>query len=191
MKLKPFDVLLYRNQGTIGKLIAWGEWVGKSGEATEYSHVGLVYATTDQSFEMNPPAARVFPIDQVPFDRVDVWRLAVNGVDVFDDPDSVAASKAMADKMIGEPYDYGFIGKAFGASLLARIGLTSAASWVMKSTQSTQHRAVCSNTAECVIKPGLWVKHPDFRLEPESVGDGDMEPSDWPLVAGLYRIPPS
>ena len=188
MILKPFDVLLYQNYGYMGTLISWGEWVGRPGEALQYSHVGLVYADITQSFEMNPPAARVFPMSQVPMNRLDVWRLAIGGVDVFDDADAVAAAKAQADAMVGKPYDYGFIGKALGASVLARVGLSGLASRWMQANQPTQHSAVCSNTAEVVIGAGVRVHHPDWTIEPQGIGPGEMEPSDWPLVNGLYRV---
>lgn len=191
--LLDYDVLLYRNQGWLGAGIAWGEWGGEDpGADMDYSHVALVYdVAKGLAFEMNPPSAHTFALDTVPWDRVDVYRLMLKGMPLFQQLTAVGSADSRLKKFLGpppEPYDYGFIGKCLGADLAARVGLVGVATWLMQQNQMVQHQAVCSNTAEAVIEAGLWQVSPQSVLRPAGIGEDDMRPCDWPASPLVAKV---
>jgi len=186
-ELKPFDVLLYRNSGWLGNLIAWGEWNGTRNEALEYSHVAVVY-DDKRGFEMNPPAAHFIDLDAQPWERIDVFRVRVEGQDFFDDVVARDASRLQADAMLGMKYDYGFIARACGVSLLSRIGLRGLAEKIMQRNDQNVHRAVCSSTAQEIVEAGMQIVYPGTNVEPAGIGEGSMRPSDWPRSPYVQKI---
>lgn len=191
--LMPGDILLYRNFGLLGSLIAWGEWTGTPREALEYSHIGLVLNDTE-SCEMNPPASRRFPLSEVPWDRVDVFRVIVKdrGQDVA--PLVLASVRQAfqdeAVKRLGERYNYGFIAQSLGLSILARIGLGSWARNLVTRANPlpNKQRDVCSTWVEEILTTAIRGYVPDFDMFP-NLGDDRARPSDWPLSPFVMRLP--
>lgn len=186
--LKAGDILLYRNFGWLGNLISWGSWNGTPGEALEYSHIGLVY-DANSSVEMNPPASRKFLLSEVPWDRVDVFRLDVEGANPFDDPAVIAAFQAACDAHLGEGYDYGFIAQTAGLGVLARIGLGGLSRWIVSRNNPAPsfHHLVCSTWAEMLEEIAVRVKDLLFDLFSD-LGDREAKPSDWPRSQYVKRI---
>ena len=188
--LKPFDILLYRNHGLIGDLISWGE--KDEPGLSSYSHVAMVYSPeAGTAIEQNPPHAHMFALGQVPWHRVDVFRLKLKGKDVFDDRKAVRGAQHRALKFLGppaEPYDFGFIGKCLGLDLLCRLELSGLATRFSHHFNSTKHQSVCSTTAEAIAEAGLWETHPKISLLPVYLGVGEMKPGDWPESSLAYLV---
>lgn len=186
--LLPGDVILYKNHGALGSLISWGAWKGKPQEALEYSHIGVVYDGA-RSFEMNPPAARLFLLDEVPWDRVDVWRFNVNGINPFaDHAPTIEAFQAACRKRVGQRYAYGTIAGFLGLRVLGFM-LPGASRWLLsKGNPMPQgHRDICSTCAEEVIEEGAWVKFPGLDLIP-STGKDQAMPSDFPTSPYFHKV---
>ncbi len=193
-KLLPGDVILYLNHGTLGKLISWGAWTGKPKEALEYSHIGLVY-DENQSFEMNPPSARLFPLDQVPWERVDVFRLNIGGVNPIAETaqgfkDFQVACRKMAgqDGKPAETYKYGTLASFLGLRVLGWLS-PAAARWVLSKKNMTPgtHEDICSTAAEKALNAGIWGSFPGLDLIPDT-GDDQARPSDFPASPYFVKV---
>lgn len=188
--LIPGDVLMYRNHGFIGMLTAWGEWSGRKGEALEYSHIGVVY-DSNSSFEMNPPAARIFSLSEVPWDRVDVYRLDVNGVLPFEASlNIVKAFQQACDLKVQskEPYNYGKIAGFLGLRILGFI-IPGVSRWALskQNVMPGKHLDICSTAAEEVLEAGIWKVKPGFDLLP-AVGVDQAMPSDFPSSPNFKKV---
>lgn len=186
--LKAGDILLYRNFGWLGNLISWGSWNGTPGEALEYSHIGLVY-DANSSVEMNPPASRKFPLSEVPWDRVDVFRLDIKGMNPFDLDKVLAAFQAACNAHLGEGYDYGFIAQTAGLGILARLGLGGLSRWIVSKNNAAPnlHLLVCSTWAQMLVTTAVQTLDPGFDLFTD-LGDREAKPSDWPRSEYAKRI---
>lgn len=186
--LLPGDVLLYLNHGWLGNLISWGQWNGTPGEALEYSHVGLVLDDL-YSVEMNPPASRKFPLSEVPWDRVHVYRLGLGGRELFTVGVVQEAFRREALRRLGERYHYGYIATALGASLLARVGLGGASRWLLNRANPMpgMHRDVCSTWTEEVLTAAVKAHVRQFDLFP-NLGDNRARPSDYPMSPFLAKV---
>lgn len=188
-QLYPGDILLFRNFGWLGALISWGEWTGKPKEALEYSHIGLVLDDL-QACEMNPPASKKYLLSEVPWDRVDVWRLQTeDGWALVNSPKMVAAFQAEATRRLGERYNFGYIATLAGVGLLARIGLGGFSSWLMNRANPApdNHRDICSTWAEEILTVAVRTVRPDFDLFP-NLGDNRARPSDWPTSPFVQQV---
>lgn len=187
-KLYPGDILLYLNHGWLGNLISWGSWTGTSQEALEYSHIGLVLDDL-QSCEMNPPASRKLLLSEVPWDRVHVWRLGIDGVEPFMLEAVQAKFQELAVKRLGERYHYGYIATSLGVGLLSRIGLGGVSRWLMNRSNAAPdlHRDVCSTWAEELLSSAIQEWMPTFDLFPD-LGENRAKPSDYPRSRYLKRI---
>ena len=188
VELKPGDVILYRNNGWLGSAISWGQWRGTSKEALEYSHIGVVYDFI-RSFEMNPPAARLFSLNEVPWDRVDVWRVSVDGANPFDQAAVVAAFQKACDSRVGEKYNYGYIASLLGMGLLSRVGLGGVSRWLLGKANPApaMHRDICSTCADEVLTAGISLIKPDFDFF-DDLGPDQAAPSDYPRSKYLVRV---
>lgn len=189
-ELLPGDILLYRNHGWLGGALSWGSWGNQAREALEYSHVGFVL-DFERSAEMNPPCSRAFPLSEVPWDRVDVYRVLKEGEAAFNFPAAWDIIKRLTENRLGERYAYGYIAQSLGASLLARIGLSSASRWLVGRSNplSVQGRDVCSTWAEEILSDAVRALYSDpaFDLFPD-LGRDRAKPSDFPRSPFIQRI---
>lgn len=181
-KIRPGDIILYQNQGWIGNAIAWSEWDGGRGNYA-YSHIGHVFSET-HSAEMNPPCSRIFSLDEIKWEHVDIYRFNIGGKNPFDDP---ATLKAFQDyinpKRLGMKYNYGFIFKSLGIGLLARIGFQKWAQKWATHTDADTHTEVCSEFCQDNAEYAI----PEVDLFPDRKGIG-IRPSDWPLCPYLVKV---
>ncbi len=190
--LQPGDVLLFRNFGVLGSVLSWFEWNGRSGEALEYSHIALVLNDTE-ACEMNPPASRKYPLAEVPWDRVDVYRVSVDSMGTLYQPFRLNtvrnAFQAEALRRLGERYNFGYIAELAGVGILARIGLGKISSWLMNRANPApdNHRDICSTWAEEVVEVAVGVIQPGFDLLPD-LGVNEARPSDWPRSPWVKRV---
>ncbi len=186
--LRPGDILLYRNFGWMGSVLSWFEWNGRSGEALEYSHIGLVL-NDQESCEMNPPASRKFPLGDVPWDRVDVYRIETPDMHPFLLDSVRSAFQAEALRRLGEKYNFGYIATLAGVGLLARLGLGGVSNWLMNRANPApdNHRDICSTWAEELIMAGMQAVDPKFDLFPD-LGPNEARPSDWPRSPWVKRV---
>lgn len=171
--LRPGDILLFKNYGALGNLIGWFSWDGGN-EDDHYSHIAQVFDAT-RICQTNPPCSQLLPLASVPWDRVDVYRFNIDGKNPYDDPVMLKEFQDYVNpKRLGMPYGYGYIVKALGIGLLARIGLTSWAQALIHNT-SDAHEPVCSIWAQENNEAVL-----DLKVFPNWKGDDDSRPSDWP-----------
>lgn len=188
-ELLPGDILLYRNFGWLGDAIAWFEWNSTPGEALQYSHIALVL-NEGQAVEMNPPVSRVFPLSEVPWDRVDVYRLDVLGiskeapqvsVDPFLMTDIMRCFQFHALARLGESYAFQYIAQSAFLGVLARVGLPGVAHWLAARPNPAPevHKDVCSTWAEDLVTDAVQMVIPNFDLFPD-LGSDRARPSDWP-----------
>ncbi len=185
---------MYRNYGVLGGLISWGAWTGKPKEALEYSHIGLVYDGM-QSFEMNPPAARLFPLSEVPWDRVDVLRLNIGGVNPIGSEKGLEAFQLSCRQMAGqqgqpaETYKYGTIAGFLGLRLLGFVA-PAATRWILskKNLSPGKHEDICSTAAERALNAGAWTMFPGLDLIPDT-GEDQARPEDFPASEYFERVP--
>ncbi len=185
--LKPGDILLYKNHGIVGQLIGWFSWDGGRGN-TNYSHIGQVYDDVN-SCEMNPPASRIFDMKELDFERIDVYRFNIAGKNPFDDPITLALLRSYAKSRVDMKYDFGFIGEALGAGLLARLGATNLAKRWIHNTTRDKHREVCSTWCEDNnTKVFKAVFGADFDLFPDFKEEETTKPSDWPSCPFLVKV---
>lgn len=182
-QLLPGDVLLYRNFGWLGNSISWGQWRGTSREALEYSHIGLVLDDL-QSVEMNPPASRKFWLADVPWDRVDVWRIVIEGKAPFEDELMQRRFQDLALARLGERYNFGYIADLLGAGLLARLGLGGVSRWLLAKGNPMPglHRDICSTWAEELLQATIPID-----LFPD-LGENQAAPADYPRSPYLIRL---
>jgi len=180
-KVKPGDVLLYKNHGIVGTLVGWFSWDGGRGN-NDYSHISQVL-TDITGYEQNPKESRMFSLDTVNWDMVDVFRFNIDGVNPYDNPENVAKLKSFDESRVGTPYDFGFIGEALGAGILARIGLQSLAQKWIHNTTRQQHRSVCSIEIEHTNEETLGI-----NLFPEFLDTDTTKPSDWAACRYLVRV---
>lgn len=188
-KPKAGDILLYLNFGWMGAAISWFSWTGKPGEALEYSHIALVL-NEEEAVEMNPPKSRRFPLSEVPWDRVHIFRVGANGLNPFDNSQVVAVFQAEAIRRLGEIYGYGFIAQAAGLGILARIGLGGLSRWILSRNNPapSSHTPVCSIWAEQVERFGIRsILDQNFDFFPD-LGEAEIKPSDWPLSPYVKRL---
>jgi hypothetical protein len=185
--LQPGDILLYKNHGLLGTLIGWFSWDGGKGN-TDYSHIGQVFDAVT-SMEMNPPSSRLFDMKELDFDRIDVYRFDIKGVNPYADPTAVTLLQNYVKTRIGMKYDFGFIGECLGAGLLARAGaVTLAQKWIHNTTRDN-HREVCSTWCEDNNTKILKAMYgADFDLFPAFTAQESTKPSDWPSCPYLKRI---
>lgn len=186
--LIPGDILLYKNHGWLGAVISWGSWTGTPKEALEYSHIGLVLDDL-QSVEMNPPNSRKFSLDEVPWDRVDIWRVNIEGVNPFQIEIVRKHFVGYAMSRLGEKYNYGYIATSAGLGLLSRIGLGSVSRWLINRSNPMPGNKmdVCSTWAEEVISEPIRLLKIDFDLFPD-LGENRARPSDWPRSPYLVKV---
>lgn len=183
--LQPGDILLFKNYGWLGELISWGEWNGEPREALEYSHIALVLDDL-QAVEMNPPESRKFLLSEVPWERVDVFRVQTSvpppGLTPFILVSTRKAFQEEAVRRLGEHYAFGYIAQAAGVGILARLGLGKVARWLMNrpNPMPAKHGDVCSTWAEEVVSEAIrQTIDPAFDLFP-NLGADRARPSDWP-----------
>ena len=170
--LRPGDILLYKATSGIGTAIEWGEWDAGKGDY-QYTHAGLVLdPSTDQGFEQNPPSTHYTQLSQEAWDHIHVWRVTPGVLLSWDE------LKAWCASDLGVKYPYGKYFRFLGASILARIGLTS---WAQSLDAGGKHSdkswAVCSATVALALDnakigapQSLWPKLAE-----------DMRPCDIPL----------
>lgn len=186
--LKPGDIILFQNFGWLGSAISWGEWNGSDKEALEYSHIAMVLNDTEV-VEMNPPASRRYPLIEVPWNRVDIYRVDADGVNPFDLDTVRSIFQAEAIRRLGEGYDYGLVAQAAGLSLLARIGLGGISRWILSRNNLAPdfHRYDCSIWVEEVESYAIRQVDPKFDFFP-NLGNRQARPSDWPLSPFVKKL---
>lgn len=182
--LYPGDLILYKNHGLVGNLIAWGQWNGTPQEALEYSHVGLVLDAL-QSIETNPPSCRKFWLGDVPWDRVKVYRVRIEGVEPFRDSKVQDEFVRRAVTQLGRPYGYGNVAAALGIGILARLGLGGLARKI--ASKDGPAGADCSILAETLVADTLKRWHPGFDLFPD-MGERWARPSDFPRSPFIHPV---
>ena len=175
--LRTGDILLFRPSSLLGRLIRWGQWTGKSQEATEYCHIALIY-NEFLAIEMNPPKSRYFNISTINWEYVDRYRLTIP-ID-FNTFRNIAASR------INEKYAYGYVAKWLGLGLLARIGLKDLSAWFLRHS-SASHGDACSTWAVEVLEATIRKQKQGFSLLSEN-GENNIRPADIPKSKYLIKI---
>ncbi len=179
---RPGDIILFKNSGWLGAAIGWSEWDGGRGNYG-YSHIAQVFDEA-QVCEMNPPCSRLFKLSEVPWERVDLYRFKIDGVNPYADSLKLQALKTFTVPRLGMKYDYVFIAKSLGVGLLARIGFAKWARNWQNTADTSKERDVCSQ----------WLQDNNERalspvdLFPDSKAV-NLRPSDWPLSPYLEKLP--
>lgn len=200
VQLLPGDVLVHHwhPQALFEKLMnaaeTWGEWADIPQDDLSANHVEIAYSQ-DWIFVENPPKARLYPVNEVPWDHVIVFRLDLSpyGIRQIPGNDLVFASKLQADinRHIGDPYDWNAIFRFGWIGLLARVWPGLAQRFLRDRTEAIDsHKQICSFETRDRLENAVNAAYPQVKgkFDLFNGGLGSPRPADFQISPYLRLV---